>query len=166
METLLDNNSVKIIVGFKPIDYLTLVGLEKNEYPIENLNSQSATFNNSVIAVNPNKRWLMVSVVTHAKDPTTIGMELSSLNDLLNTVYHVNRSTIQNEVVALVGILVTPNINSRSILKSYYPVMDHGDESMFITKTEWDSDQNLKKWVSDLFGNKISTEIKDNSSGI
>ena len=44
--------------------------------------------------------------------------------------------------------------------------MDHGDKSMFITKTEWDSDQHLKKWVADLFRNKISTEIKDNTSGI
>ena len=159
--TILDVTSVKIIVGFQPINYLTLVGLETNEYPIEN-----ATFNNSVIAVNPKKRWLMMSVVTDATDQTTISTELSKLNDFLKTVYHVNQSTIQNEVFAIVGILVTPNINSRSTLKNDYPIqMDQDCDKMFITKMEWDSIQHLKTWVAELFGTTIHSEIKKNSSG-
>ena len=161
LETLFNFPSVRVIVGFQPIDYLTLVGLEKKEYPIEN-----ASFSNSVIVVNPEKGWLMVSVVTDATDKTTISTELSKLNDFLKTVYHVNRSTIKNEVFAIVGILVTPNIDSRSILKTYYPVqMDQDCDKIFVTKMEWDSIQHLKTWVAELFGKTIHSEIKKNSSG-
>ena len=167
METLFENEkpNVKIIVGFKPIDYLTLVGLEENEYQ-QIIENSTATFNNSVIVVNKVKRWLMVSVVTNERDQTTVGKELSKLDDLLKTVYHVNQSGIQNQVLAIVGILVTPNIDSRSTLRTYHPVqMDQNSESMFITKMEWDSNQNLKTWMIDLFGKKIRSDIKNNISG-
>ena len=165
LETLLKTESVKIIVGFQPIDYLTLVGLEENEYQ-QIVEDSTATFNNSVIVVNEVKRWLMVSVVTNERDQTTINKELRKLDDLLKTVYHVNQSDMQNEVLAIVGILVTPNIDSRSTLKTYHPVqMDKNSEDMFITKMEWDSDQNLDTWKIDLFGKKIRSNIKNNSSG-
>ena len=107
-----------------------------------------------------------MSVVTDATDQTTICTELSKLNDFLKTVYHVNQSTIQNEVFAIVGILVTPNINSRSTLKNDYPIqMDQDCDKMFITKMEWDSIQHLKTWVAELFGTTIHSEIKKNSLG-
>ena len=166
LETLLKTESVKIIVGFQPIDYLTLVGLEENEYQ-QIVDNPKANFQNSVVVVNAPKRWLMVSAVTNATDQTTIGKELSKLDDLLNTVYHVNRSTIQNEFVAIVGILVTPNIDSHSTMKSYHPVqMDQSSENMFITKMEWNSDQLLNTRMTDLFGKKICSEIRNNMSGI
>ena len=156
---------MKIIVGFQPIDYLTLVGLEENEYQ-QIVENSTATFNNSVIVVNEVRRWLMVSVVTNEIDQTTIDKELRKLDDLLKTVYHVNQSDMQNEVLAIVGILVTPNIDSRSTLKTYHPVqMDKNSEDMFITKMEWDSDQKLDTWMIDLFGKKIRSNIKNNSSG-
>ena len=166
METLLKNESVNIIVGFQPIDYLTLVGLEENEYQ-QIVENSTADFNNSVVVVNVNKRWLMVSVITDETDKSTIGMELIKLDDLMKTIYHVNRSSIQNEVLAIVGILVTPNIDSRSTLKTYHPIqIDKGSENLFITKMEWNSDQLLNTWMKDLFGTKIKSEIKNNGSGI
>ena len=166
LETLFKTESVKIIVGFQPIDYLTLVGLEENEYQ-QIIDNPAATFNNSVIVINVKKRWLMVSIVTNAANKSMIGMELIKLDDLLKTIYHVNWSAIQNEFVAIVGILVTPNIDSHSTLKTYYPIqMEQGDENMFITKMEWNSDQLLHTWMKDLFGKKICPEIKNNMSGI
>ena len=139
--------------------------MEENEYQ-QIVENSTATFNNSVIVVNEVKRWLMVSVVTNERDQTTIDKELRKLDDLLKTVYHVNQSDMQNEVLAIVGILVTPNIDSRSTLKTYHPVqMDKNSEDMFITKMEWDSDQNLDTWKIDLFGKKIRSNIKNNSSG-
>ena len=139
--------------------------MEENEYQ-QIVENSTATFNNSVIVVNEVRRWLMVSVVTNEIDQTTIDKELRKLDDLLKTVYHVNQSDMQNEVLAIVGILVTPNIDSRSTLKTYHPVqMDKNSEDMFITKMEWDSDQKLDTWMIDLFGKKIRSNIKNNSSG-
>ena len=164
MEGLLTSSSVKILVGYNPIVHLQLLGLEKNEYEQIIDNSAAATFENSVIVINNNKRWVMVSVVTDETDHASIGMELNKLDGILKTIYHSNFNRIKNEYMAIVGILVCPNVDSRFELGSYQQIRRDSDQ-LFITKTEWNSDKDLKKWMN-YFAGKIKSEIQNNYSGI
>ena len=155
--------NVKIIVGYNPIIHLQLLGLEKNEYEQVIGNTAAATYENSVIVINNNRRWVMVSVVTDKTDQTSIGMELNKLDGILKTIYHANLDRIKSEFIAIMGILVCPNIHSRSELKSYQPIrLDQDVDQLFITKDEWNSEQNSLNW----WKNKIKSNIQSNCSGI
>ena len=155
--------NVKIIVGYNPIINLQLLGLEKNEYEQVIANTAAATYENSVIVINNKRRSVMVSVVTDETDQTSIGMELNKLDGILKTIYHANLDRIKSEFIAIVGILVCPNIQSRSELKSYQPIrLDQDVDQLFITKDEWNSEQNSLNW----WKNKIKSNIQSNCSGI
>ena len=164
MEGLLTSPSVKILVGYNPIVHLQLLGLEKSEYEQIIDNPAAATYENSVIVINNNKRWVMASVVSDETDHASIGMELNKLDGILKTIYHSNLNRIKNEYIAIVGILVCPNIDSRSKLGSYQQIRRDSDQ-LFITKTEWNSDKDLKQWMN-FFAVKIKSEIQNNCSGI
>ena len=167
MEDFLKNEyCVNILVGYNPIIHLKLLGLENNEYEQVLGNAAAATFENSVIVINNKRRWVMVSVVTDETDQTSIGMELSKLDAISKTIYHANLNRIKNEFIAIVGILVCPNIKSRSELKSYQPVRwDPDVEQLFVTKSEWNSEQILNQWMKKLFSGKIKLEIQNNCPG-
>ena len=161
---------VKILVGYNPIIHLQLLGLEKNEYE-QIIDTGAATYENSVIVINNNKRWVMVSVVIDKTDQTSIGMELNKLDGILKTIYHANLERIKNEYIAIVGIMVCPNIESRSELGRYQPVRRNPDvqdpdvDQLFLTKAEWSSEQNLNLWMKNFVAGKIKSEIQNNCQG-
>ena len=154
---------VKILVGYNPIIHLQLLGLERNEYEQVIGNTAAATYENSVIVINNKRRWVMVSVVTDETDQTSIGMELNKLDGIMKTIYHSNLDRIKSEFIAIVGILVCPNIHSRSQLKSYQPIrFDQDVDQLFITKDEWNSEQNSLNWWT----KKFKSNVQSNCSGI
>ena len=158
--------SVKMLVGYNPIIHLQLLGLEKNEYEQIIDSSAATTYENSVIVINNNKRWVMVSVVTDKTDHTSIGMELNKLDCILKTIYHANLNHIKHGYIAIVGILVCPNINSRSELKNCPSVRWDSDvDQLFVTKTEWESEKALNRWKKFILG-KTKSEIQNNCSGL
>ena len=155
--------NVKIIVGYNPIIHLQLLGLEMNEYEQVIGNTAATNYENLVIVINNKRRWVMVSVVTDETDQTSIGMELNKLDGILKTIYHANLNRIKSEFIAIVGILVCPNIQSRSQLKSYQPIrLDQDVDQLFITKDEWNSEQKSLNWWT----KKINLEFQTNCPGI
>ena len=154
---------VKIIVGYNPVDHLELLGLEKDELQQILGDTTTLLFNNSVIAVDIKRRWVMVSVVTNETDNTAIGIELKKLDGILKTIYHSNVHSIKNEYIGVAGILVMPNISSCSDLKTNEFISWGPDvNQLFISKTEWDSNlDGLKQ-----FTQRIIDEIKNNCQGI
>ena len=156
IENYMNNDqSCKIIVGFDPIAYLTLLGLEENEQK-QISDFPGVKFDNIVIVVSTKKRWIMVAAVTDSVDPTTIMLELEKIDGILKTIFWSNRD-IEN--IALLGVLSCPEIKSYEDLKNHQPAIRFTKDSeiLFVTKEEMKN----RTWLENLL-KKINVEVKRN----
>ena len=165
MENTFSNSSrdVKIIVGYDPTIHMKLLGLEEGE-SMEILNNPATSnFHNSVIVVHIKRRVVVVCLVTDETDDASIEEELSKLDTTLKGIYFANFQ-IKNEFIAMLGILICPNINTRSDLKNFQFINTSDTVNfgyLFITKTEWSGAETLINNVV----SKISNDIKNDCPG-
>ena len=151
------SDDVKILVGYDPIIHMQLLGLEKSEYMEILNNPATAKYDNSVIVIHNEKRVVTVCLVTDETDDSSITTELIKLNTILKAIYFGNLSVISDQFVAILGILVCQNINSRPDLKNYQAINSDNStffDYLFITKAERSS-------AETLVSNNVSNINKD-----
>ena len=151
MEYLMNSfPSCKILVGYDPTIHSQLFGLEKHEYE-QIIDIPGVNFENLVIVINPESRWVIVSAITDNVDLTSIELELRKINICLKTIFISNSI----EYIAMVGVLVCPNINSFKELQK-----DQTEEMLYVSKEEFDSNK-LNIWVKNITG-KIKSDLQHN----
>ena len=151
--------SRKILVGYDPTIHAQLLGLEKDEYE-KIINLPGEAFRNLVVVINPASRWVMVSAVTDAIDSTSIELESRKLDDALKIIFISNVSI---KYMAMVGILVCPNIESFKLLQNDQTAirLTPNVKMLCITKEEMESEKLLNNWLRNITG-KIEWDLQGN----
>ena len=151
--------SRKILVGYDPTIHVQLLGLEINESE-QIINLPGATFDNMVIVINPESRWIMVSAVTDKIDLASIELELRKVDIVLKTILVSNMNI---ECIAMVGALVCPNINSFKGLQ-YHQTSTKAPmnlKMLSVTKEELDSETLFNNWLRNIT-KKIESDLQGN----
>ena len=153
-----DCQSHKILVGYDPTIHAQLFGKEKHKI----CNLPEVSFDNLVIVINPKSRWVMVSAVTDDIVPASIELELRKIDAVLNTLLLTNLN-LNIEYIAVVGVLVCPNINSYEDLQQHQTAIRSVPnlKMVCVTKEEWDSETLLRGWIQTITG-YIESKLKQN----
>ena len=151
-----DFPSRKILVGYDPTIHVQLLGLEINESE-QIINLPGVTFDNMVIVINPESRWIMVSAVTDKIDLASIELELRKVDIVLKTILVSN---INIEYIAMVGALVCPNVSTfKGLQLSTKAPLNL--EMLFATKEELDSETLFNNWLENIT-RKIESDLQGN----
>ena len=155
--------SRKILVGYDPIIHAQLFGLEKSEYE-QIITLPQVTFENLVILINPESRWVMVSAVTENTDPSSIELELRKIDSILKTLFIF---VMNNECIAMIGVLVCTNINSFEDLQNYQTATKSTSNIKMscVTKEELGSEKLLINWITKIT-TKIESDLQEKSNDL
>ena len=134
-----DLKDCRMLVGFDPIKYLQLIGFKKEEINKILDITAATTFDNLVVVLNNKSRWIMVSAVIDKTEQNSIETELKNIDSDLKSIFLINEEVMY---LTLVGILVSPKIESFDVLKGSRTKVLYNDQQtmqMFITKSEFES---------------------------
>ena len=143
------DKSCKILVGYDPGTHLTLVGLEKSEQE-KIIDLQAANYENMVIIVSTNRRFVMVTAVTDNTDATSIYLEQEKISNVLRTIYFCNKEI---EYFGIATKLVFPETSLKDLQTTvnFFP-----ESNLFIVTKE---DLKNRTWIKDLI-DKFNTDLK------
>ena len=113
---LFRSSSIKIMTNYNPNDHLTLLGLS-NKDRIQIMNETSfENFENVVLIVHPEEKWLMVNVVVDGvADANTLHREMIKMNAILKTIYKTGYQKIKNHYMTLIGVMVCPQQDEQDL---------------------------------------------------
>ena len=167
---------IKILTNYNPVDHLRLLGLsDKDRKQI--MSRTYETYDNVVLVVHPEEKWLMVNVVVDGvPDPKTLQLEMEKMNDILKTIYKTGYQKLKEHYMTLIGLLICPHLEEKDLnSKMLLFLNDSKSISIFVTKNEWNNVELLedkfeslvkesKKYIKSFCPNE-SGAIKRSSTG-
>ena len=156
---LFRSSSIKIMTNYNPNDHLTLLGLS-NKDRIQIMNETSfENFENVVLIVHPEEKWLMVNVVVDvAADANTLHREMNKMDAILKTIYKTGYQQIKNHYMTLIGVMVCPQLNEQDLETGMFPFLN-SPMSTFVTEGEWNGNNLLEQKLA-LLIDKSKNYIK------
>ena len=164
----LSKEPIKILTNYNPVDHLRLLGLsEKDRDQI--MSRAYETYDNVVLVVHPEEKWLMVNVVVDGvPDPKTLQLEMEKMNDILKTIYKTGYQKLKEHYMTLMGLIICPHIEEKDLNSKMIPFLnDSKAMSPFVTEKEWNDVELLEGKLESLV-NESKRNIKSfcqNQSG-
>ena len=135
----LENAPIKILTNYNPVDHLTLLGLSDKECN-EIMSRAYETYDNVVLVVHPEEKWLMVNVVVDGADPKTLQLETEKMNDILKTIYKTGYQKLKEHYMTLIGLIICPHLEEEELNSKMFPFLNDSKPMFpFVTKNEWDN---------------------------
>ena len=131
---------IKILTNYNPVDHLRLLGLtDKDRKQI--MSRTYETYDNVVLVVHPEEKWLMVNVVVDGvPDPKTLQLEMEKMNDILKTIYKTGYQKLKEHYMTLIGLIICPCLKEEDLNSKMLPFLnDSKPMSTFVTKNEWNN---------------------------
>ena len=149
---------IKILTNYNPVDHLTLLGLsDKDRNQI--MSRTYETYDNVVLIVHPEEKWLTVNVVVDGKpDPKTLQLQMEKLNDILKTIYKTGYQKLKEHYMTLIGLIICPCLEDEDLNSKMFPFLND-NKPMFVTKNEWNNVELLENKFK-LLVSESKKEIK------
>ena len=101
-------------------------------------------FENVVLIVHPEEKWLMVNVVVDvAADANTLHREMNKMDAILKTIYKTGYQQIKNHYMTLIGAMVCHQLNEKDLESGMFPFLN-SPTSTFVTEGEWNGNNLLE----------------------
>ena len=149
---------IKILTNYSPFDHLTLLGLsDKDRKQI--MSRTYETYDNVVLVIHPEEKWLMVNVVVDGKpDSKTLQLQMEKMNDILKTIYKTGYQKLKEHYMTLIGLIICPCLEDEDLNSKMFPFLND-NKPMFVTKNEWDNVELLENKFK-LLVSESKKEIK------
>ena len=135
----LANKPIKILTNYNPVDHLKLLGLSEKERN-KIMSRTYKEYDNVVLVIHPEEKWLMVNVVVDGADPKTLQLEMEKMNDILKTIYKTGYQKLKEHYITLIGLIICPHIEEKDLNSKVFPFLnDNKPMFPFVTKKEWNN---------------------------
>ena len=158
---------IKMLTNYNPVDHLRLLGLSDKDRD-EIMSRTYEAYDNVVLVVHPEEKWLMVNVVVDGvPDPKTLQLEMEKMNDILKTIYKTGYQKLKEHYITLIGLTICPHIEEKDLDSKMFPFLNDSKPMFtFVTKKEWNDVEVLEGKLESLVNeSKRYVESCQNESG-
>ena len=158
---------IKILTNYNPVDHLRLLGLSDKDRD-QIMSRTYETYDNVVLVVHPEEKWLMVNVVVDGvPDPKTLQLEMEKMNDILKTIYKTGYQKLKEHYMTLIGLIICPYLKEEDLNSKVFPFLNDSKPMFtFVTENEWNDVEVLEdKFESLVNESKKYVKSCQNESG-